>query len=342
MSKTDHREHPHWSSEDEETIQSVRDVIIAGVTRAGTTSLFSYLSDHPDICPASLKETRFFLDREYPLPRLHYYDEGFEKHEKFFANCARAQVRLAAEPDYLYSPGTAERIRDSLPAVRLVFILREPISRLVSWYRFARQNRFLTPDVSFDEYVNRQLHCSETSQPSPQHLRALEQGFYSQYLQHWLQVFDRDQIRVVQLETLQQAPRSLMQEICCFIGVEPSFYDNYQFQLHNPSIELRNTTVNRLYHELTRKLRGRLHSRPVLRRTLRSIRHTFHPLYLRLNLRPGRGAEISPQMRALLERFYIDEPQALANLLGLSSWSWRSSLERIDEEAKTLPCVPSK
>lgn len=316
-------------------MQSVSDLIIAGVTRAGTTSLFNYLSDHPDLCPSSFKETRLFLDRDYPLPRLHYYDEGLEKHEEFFTHCPRAQVRLAAEPDYLYSPGTVQRLRDALPAVHLIFILREPISRLVSWHRFAKQNGFLDTDISFEEYVNMQLHSSETSQPPPQHLRALEQGRYSQYLQHYFQVFDRDQIRVVQLEALQQAACPLIQDICRFVGVEPSFYDNYHFQVHNQSIELRNTTVQRLYHELTRKLRMRLLNRPMLRRTLRSIRYALHPLYLRLNLRPDGRTEIVPQMKALLEEYYGDEPQKLAHLVGLSSWSWQSPQERMAEEVRT-------
>lgn len=316
-------------------MQPVPDLIIAGVTRAGTTSLFNYLSDHSDICPASLKENRFFLDRDYPLPRLHHYDEGLEKHEEFFAHCSPAQVRLAAEPDYLYSPGTAERIRDSLPGVHLIFILREPISRLISWHRFAKQNGFLAAGVSFEEYVTMQLHNSETSQPVPQHLRALEQGLYSKYLQRYFQVFGRDQIRVVQLEALEQAPRSLMQQICSFIGVEPSFYDSYHFQVHNPSVDLRNATVQRLYHELARQLRTRVHSRRMLRRALRNIRHSLHPLYLRLNLRPDGRTEISPQTRAFLEGYYREEPQALAHLVGLSSWSWRAPLDHRVEEVGT-------
>ena len=44
-----------------------RYLIIGGTTKAGTTSLHAYLSDHPQVCASSIKETRFFLDRDYPL-----------------------------------------------------------------------------------------------------------------------------------------------------------------------------------------------------------------------------------------------------------------------------------
>ncbi|MEW6715877.1 MAG: hypothetical protein AB1345_00005, partial [Chloroflexota bacterium] len=93
------------SSEDEK-----RFLIIAGTTRAGTTSLFKYLSDHPDVCAASVKETGFFLDADYPNPPPTKYraEDGLSRYESYFSSCPEKPVRLEATPGYLYSPGAPQ------------------------------------------------------------------------------------------------------------------------------------------------------------------------------------------------------------------------------------------
>ena len=84
--------------------------VIAGVNKAGTTSLFASLSTHPAVAPASIKETRYFLPARYgePLEPLSVYDE-------YFAGAAPGAVRLEATPSYLYG-GAAVRARHRRPA----------------------------------------------------------------------------------------------------------------------------------------------------------------------------------------------------------------------------------
>lgn len=60
-------------------------LIIGGTTKAGTTSIFRYLSAHPDVCASSLKETRFFLDKDYPLPSTNRFNgSNLECYRVFF------------------------------------------------------------------------------------------------------------------------------------------------------------------------------------------------------------------------------------------------------------------
>src|SRR5262245_41423321 len=123
-----------------------RFLIIGGASKAGTTSVFDYLAKHPQICPSRAKETRFFLDEDYPQPsEKRYYRDGPEAYLSFFAkNGGReADWRLEATPDYLYSPNTPRLIRQTLPNVQFIFILREPCSRLLSWYRFGQARNFI-------------------------------------------------------------------------------------------------------------------------------------------------------------------------------------------------------
>ena len=123
----------------EKSIADYRYLIVGGTTKAATTSLFTYLADHPAICAATYKETRFFLSSDYPLPSKYRYKGDVEEYDLLFSNADTTQLRMESTPDYLYCEQARERIATSLPAAKLVFSLREPISRLVSWYRFAKR-----------------------------------------------------------------------------------------------------------------------------------------------------------------------------------------------------------
>ena len=86
------------------------DAIIAGVNKAGTTSLFVSLSTHPDVAPSSIKETRFFLPARYgqPLPPAAEWDA-------YFADAGDRPVHLEATPSYFYGgAAVAEAMRTRL------------------------------------------------------------------------------------------------------------------------------------------------------------------------------------------------------------------------------------
>lgn len=76
-----------------------RYLIIAGTTKAATTSLFNYLADHPEICASNVKETRFFLDADYPLPAKYRFEDGLDKYELYFVHCSASHIRMEATPD---------------------------------------------------------------------------------------------------------------------------------------------------------------------------------------------------------------------------------------------------
>lgn len=70
-------------------------LIIGGTPKAGTTSLYKWLSDHPDVCPSSLKETRFFLDWDYPLSSSAQYNgKNLEQYAVFLNNATIINVCL--------------------------------------------------------------------------------------------------------------------------------------------------------------------------------------------------------------------------------------------------------
>ena len=168
-------------------------LIVGGTTKAATTSLFAYLTDHPAICAATYKETRFFLSSDYPLPSKYRYTGDAEEYADLFSNCGETQLRMESTPDYLYCEKARERIAEFLPQAKLVFSLREPISRLISWYRFAKQIGKLPQTLSFDAYVESLFTYLDTDRDGKeaevQHMQTLQQGCYTTYLQPYLDQF---------------------------------------------------------------------------------------------------------------------------------------------------------
>lgn len=293
-----------------------RYLIIGGTTKAATTSLFAYISDHPEVCPANFKETRFFLDEDYPLPSAYCFSDGLKKYERFYTHCHNRALLVEATPDYLYSVGTARRLKNSLARAKVFFVLREPSARLRSWYRFSRQCGLLPAKMDFDEYVRMQRNTSPAT--APQHLRTLAQGRYSRYISEYFELFGRNRVHVAFYEELADDPVSTMRDICTFSGISPSFYDKYDFRIYNYTRQMRNPALHRLYMMSRYSLRKLTHDKPRLHRALRNARLFFDYLYLGINekSRCKEDTEISSETLSFLCDYYGGEAEALEKILG--------------------------
>jgi hypothetical protein len=151
-----------------------------GVARGGTTWLHTLLSGHPKAyMPMNRKEIRFF-DRNY--------DRGLDWYEAFFPPTAEADGYVAIgeiSPQYFYCETCPERIAATLPAVKLLVILRHPVDRAYSHYGFVVQRRNF--QGSFEEFL--------ALRP-----KMLEKGFYSRSFDRYLRYFDRDRILALVFE----------------------------------------------------------------------------------------------------------------------------------------------
>lgn len=296
-------------------------LIIGGTTKAATTSLFTYLGAHPHVCMSNMKETRFFLDRDYPLVSKYRLEDGVEKYTEFFDQSnATTRLWVDATPDYLYSRGTPAKIQRTLVNAKFVFTLREPTARVVSWYRFARQNNLLPETISLDEYVTLQLSVkNEDVDKLDQHMRAVEQGRYALYLRPYFETFGKERVVVVFMDELARDPQKVLGELCGFVDIDPVFYESYKFEIHNRTENLKNPTVHGYYKRMLFYLHPKVHNRPAIKSFLRGIRHIFEPIYFGLNRRPpSPDVEIPPQVVTALNSYYQPANKELAELLGRS------------------------
>jgi hypothetical protein len=178
----------------------------------------------------------------------------------------RDLLRLDSTPDYLYSKN-ALNIAKLLPRAKIVFILREPVSRMVSSYKYARQRGFISNSVGFEAYVHRQMQIT-INEDTPVYLRALEQCCYQKYLPRFQEAFG-DRCLTVEFSELTEDPRKFLGVICEFAGIRQTFFDGYEFTARNVSQGRRNGWIARSHAAVSRTLRHALYRNPTATKILR-------------------------------------------------------------------------
>jgi Sulfotransferase domain len=279
-------------------------LLIAGVGKAGTTSLFHYLSQHPDVCASSVKEPRYFRldDPSADPPPLEPYLQLFER-------CAERRYRMEASPQYFKGgQRTIELIRQTLERPRVIVLFRDPVTRLWSEYRFRKSRLTLPQDVTFDRFVERCERVRDSGEartPDNAPYYQLAGGAYADHLGPWLEAFG-DDLATWFFEDLVEDPPRFVRSACEWLGLDPAAAEGIDYSIENRTVPIRSRALQRLALRINREggpLRNRRTAKAPLRR-----------LYYALNRSSG-GDRMSPQTRARLERSFAASNAALAELL---------------------------
>jgi hypothetical protein len=194
------------------------DFIIIGAQKAGTTSLFKYLELHPQIYMPREKEALYF-NREERISR------GWEWYlGEFFGDAPLGCVWGKASPGYMADPRVPNRIKNTLPDVKLIALLRNPIERAYSHYRMSVRKGY--EDRSFEEAIDQLLKVDALEearrQPSPTN-GYIVRGEYSRILGEYYELFPRGHLCVFFMEGLENNPRNVLSTVFHFLGVDSDF-----------------------------------------------------------------------------------------------------------------------
>jgi hypothetical protein len=227
-------------------------------------------------------------------------------------------VRLDVTPDYLYSGKTPDRIKQSLSDVKLVFSLRNPIDRLISWYRFSIQNHFISKDMTFKQYVRCQTD-TEGQNNRAQHQLALVQGRYYRYLKKYYDIFDNN-ILIIFFEQLKENPVVVIKKICNFSGINEDFYNDYAFKIHNPTYNIRYPLLNRIYKEVSFHLRKTFFKMDNIRNLFKNIKTNLDSIYFRINTEQNsKNIAIDDETMKFLKDYYREDIKKLEDLTGMKT-----------------------
>lgn len=264
-------------------------LIIAGINKAGTTSLFDYLVSHPDIEGSSIKQTFFFLDKnlqkQLNLFSLYDYEKGFEQFDNFFHKSeAEVKYRIEATPDYLYSPETPGRISaffEKHPGKVLV-ILRDPVTRFSSFFYYGKQQGLIPEEMDIETFYEKSKNYTENTNPC---LMAYKTGFYSEYLKAYKAIFG-DNLIVIFFEDLKNDPQAVMKRICTLLDISSDFYNSYEFKVSNPTVKVKSRLLAFAYGRLRQFYLNHFFKNEAGVALAQFLKKCISPIYRKINYKP--------------------------------------------------------
>lgn len=249
-------------------------LVIAGVSKAGTTSLFHYLGQHPDICTSDVKELRYFTPLRYggaPDPVSRY--------AAHFKGCERARYALEATPGYFYGGRPLARgLAGTCPGVRVILSLRSPVDRCWSWYGFVKSRLRIPKEMSFEEYVDRceELHrAGIDGDVEHQPYWGLGAGCYARWLDVWVDEFG-DRLSVVFFDDLVRDPETVVASLCTWLGLDTRPIGDFSFPVDNKTELYRNKQLQAVAVSVNRRTERMFSNHQGLKRVLRRGYYTVN------------------------------------------------------------------
>lgn len=206
------------------------DFLIIGAQKAGTTSCFEYLIQHPGVAPPLKKEIHFFDVPERFRRGAGWYRAFFPVLAERHRGSTSRRITGEASPYYLFHPRVPERVAELFPRVKLLALLRNPADRAYSqyqmWVRAGREP--LSFEAAIDAEPERLRGTEEQlltrdDYCSPVHRRHsyLARGIYVDQLLRWSRHFSQEQMLVLKAEDLLANPASTVGEVITFLGLPP-------------------------------------------------------------------------------------------------------------------------
>jgi hypothetical protein len=302
---------------------------LAGVPKAGTTSLYFYLRQHPQVYMSPIKEPTFFaaadlladpyrqqfrrfLERDPTALRIFLEDTQANTAQHFilrrgdyltlFHDVRHESAIGEASADYFWLPSAAAAIRAAVPAARLIFILRHPAERLFSWYLLAL---WRDPRLTFRAWF------LAAKQPGAMWWPAVDGGRYVTHLQRFFALFPRDQMRIHLYDTFRADARAVLKDLFAFLGVDPGWPVDLSRRA--------NETIVPRFRRLEWLRRRAAFS---LRWLPEAARDVLRRAYRRVNDRPRGDFAMDPEDRRMVIDYYRNDLVGAGDLIGrdLSDW----------------------
>lgn len=292
--------------------------LIIGAAKSGTTAIYTYIKQHPQIFMSPRKELRFFSQITAPNPDVppEYVHQGvatLAEYESYFEGVTSEIAIGESSPMYLYTPGTAERIQAVLPEVKLLAILRNPVARAHSAYTHGLRE-WKEPASSFREALSLEPERIAAGWGMLWHYR--QAGFYFEQLSRYYRVFDPSQIKVVLHDDLIRDTDGLLRDVFTFLGVDPDF---------KPDVSARPNVSgyprSRFAHQVMRRLF--VDNNPIKWLSQRLVPAKMRKRVM-VNLREANleKRSLDPDLRRELQAVYREDIQNLANLIGRDLNHW--------------------
>lgn len=220
------------------SFRALPNVLIIGAQRCGTSSLYKYLEQHPEVDASIRKETQYFT--EFAHRREAWYRAHFRLSLPFIG--AGTRVTFEATPDYLLDPRCPARAIALLGDVRVVALLRDPVERAFSHYQHNRRRG--TEPLSFEDALEsegdrlagfRKLMREQPDAPLTKEYARFSyvtRGLYAEQLEHWLEFFPLERMFITSSEDFFRDTPGVFGRLTAFLGLSqwtPAAFSNFSY-----------------------------------------------------------------------------------------------------------------
>ena len=272
-------------------------LIVVGAAKCGTTSLHEYLDEHPEISMSAEKELHFFVEEKSWGRGLEWYESQFDP---------AAPVRGESSPGYTAFPlygGVPERMARTIPDAKLVYLVRDPVERIVSHYTHRTVN---WPDMGTLEDALADAHIREW---------LVTPSYYGLQLEQYLAHFPAEQILVLDSDELRSSRQEVLARVFAFLGVDASFRSAEFERSHNAATgRTRRNRAGQTVSSLLERTLGPARSQALRQRAPQALKSPF---------RYEVEAAVLPQrQREELEHELRDDAERLRAHTGLAFAGW--------------------
>ena len=268
-------------------------LFVAGVPKAGTTSLFRYLALHPDVHPSNPKEPGYF----HPF-KIKEMDSGLEAYQKCFSGHSGQRYAMEATPGYFYGgKKSADAINNFSPESKIIFVLRNPVERLFSFYKYKKSLGHISGKLNFDNYIE---ECKKLAENHPierdtYDFWAMIGGRYAELLSEWYDIFG-ERLKICFFDEMVKDEPKFIEEICNWLDLDKSQIDDGKTEVQNKSMIYRSKGLQRVATSFDSMFSGVWYYLPWLK-------WPFSGMYNLINAKPH-NEKISDSLRTELTQYY--------------------------------------
>lgn len=239
--------------------------LIIGANKGGTSSFYKYLDQHPEIFMSEIKEPMFFLfndmtgkeqkkaevDAKEPEWQNWKPISSVEEYQKMFVAPPGIKAAGEASTAYLANPVCAERIARYNPSMKIIAILRNPVSRAFSNYQM--YVRLGHESEKFEKVLEDELKGARKHLPQGRQYLAL--GYYADSLAEYIRVFGKENVKIYLIDDLKNKPEWMFEDAFRFLGVDPTFKPDVREKFNVNENVMLNTPLTKNFRRIDNRLK---------------------------------------------------------------------------------------
>jgi len=297
-------------------MKTLPDFIIAGAPKCGTTAIWNFLNEMPEVCMAKMKEPKFFTELEGEMstkiagdgPRTSgNFKRGFDWYAGLFDQKNDGQLLGEASTLYFCNADSAEKIHTYAPGVKLVFMLRDPVDRAYSHYWQEYKLGFDFPDFETMANIDH-----------PRYRFYVYVSHYKVHLERYFSLFERKKILIIVLEDFKKDPAKQFGRIASFLDLPTDSVQKIDLtKTFNEQVAPNNRKLARAYtvlqqHPLLQNLP------PGIRKYLGKARQRI----TEMNTKPVEYEKMTKEIRLQLRNLFCKDIEYVQNLLNRGDDLW--------------------